>query len=243
MKKAIFSAVAVAVLLSSPAIAADIPIKGPAYKAVPYYNWTGWYGGINAGYGWDPNYTFTGQNPVPGINIEPHGGFFGLTVGRNWQVSPTMLYGFEADFQFANISDSFFYSNPPGGVDAFSLNVSIKQFGTVRGRLGYVQGQNLFFVTGGLAYANFKINLLVDYDTDVGSLNTNKWLFGYVVGAGFERALSNNWSLKFEYLFMDFQSFTVSGIDNGGLPFSLSGDPYLHVVRLGLNTKFSTFLP
>jgi outer membrane immunogenic protein len=243
MKKIILSAFAAAALLSAPAIAADIPVKGPVYKAVPGYNWNGWYGGINAGYGWDPDYTFTGQDPVPGIIIEPKGGFFGFTVGRNWQVSPTTLYGIEADFQFSDIRDSFFYSNPPGGIDAFNLSIAVKQFGTLRGRIGHVQGQNLYFVTGGLAYANFKINLLVDFDNDTGSLNTNKWLFGYVVGAGWERALSNNWTIKFEYLFMDFQSFTVSGIDDGGNPFSLSGDPYMHVFRIGLNTKFSTSTP
>ncbi len=33
--------------------AADVPIKAPFYKSAPvsYYNWTGFYAGVNAGYG------------------------------------------------------------------------------------------------------------------------------------------------------------------------------------------------
>lgn len=241
MQKIVASALgAVAIVaLSAPAFAADIPTKGPIYKAAPMFNWTGWYGGVNAGYGWDPNYMFFGQVDVP-LTIEPQGGFGGLQLGYNLQISPIWLIGIEADFQFADIRDSDSFSNPPGGVDFLQASVSIKQFGTVRGRFGYVSDRTLVFVTGGLAYAKFKGNIYIDYDTDVGSASQSKWLAGYVVGAGIERAFGNNWTLKIEYLFMDFATLTITGIDDGGTPFSLVGEPQLHVVRLGLNRKFST---
>ena len=56
--KLIKASVAALALLAVPfaAQAADVPIKAPYYKSAPrsvvsYYNWTGFYAGVNAGYG------------------------------------------------------------------------------------------------------------------------------------------------------------------------------------------------
>ena len=56
--KLIKASVAALALLAVPfaAQAADVPIKRPYYKGTPqsvvsYYNWTGFYAGVNAGYG------------------------------------------------------------------------------------------------------------------------------------------------------------------------------------------------
>src|SRR5260221_13961212 len=62
--KLIKASVAALALLAVPfaAQAADVPIKRPYYKGTPhsvvsYYNWTGFYAGVNAGYGWSSSYT------------------------------------------------------------------------------------------------------------------------------------------------------------------------------------------
>ena len=60
--------------------AADIP--RPVYKGhsvVAYYNWTGFYAGINGGYGWG---TSNWDAPAPGINTSPKGWLAGGTLGR-----------------------------------------------------------------------------------------------------------------------------------------------------------------
>src|SRR5262249_34317759 len=70
--------------LGVPALAADLAVKAPAFKApiVPPYSWTGWYIGANAGYGvGDRQGTFAFGPPVgPGVetfNSIPAGGFGG----------------------------------------------------------------------------------------------------------------------------------------------------------------------
>ena len=241
MKKAIFSAVAAAVLLSSPAIAADIPVKGPVYKAAAGYNWTGWYGGVNAGYGFDPTYWLE----VPAgtldeiLNLHPQGFFGGVQVGYNWQFRPNWLFGIEADFQISDINDTYNFTYPGGGASFATL--AIDYFGTVRARLGYVMDRNLFYFTAGGAYAKFQANVFADFDANDGLINGDKWLAGYVVGLGYERAMSGNWRFKIEYLYLDFAHLDIRGFETGlGTPIALTGDPYLHIVRLGLNMRFST---
>ena len=69
--------------------AADIPGKGGYYKGPPrsvvsYYNWTGFYVGINGGYGCGDSTGFT--NAAGGVfGTSPKGGMVGGTLGYNWQ--------------------------------------------------------------------------------------------------------------------------------------------------------------
>lgn len=220
-------------------MAADIPVKGPVYKAVPYYNWTGWYGGINAGYGWDPNYIVSSPGePNAILNIEPKGGFFGFQIGYNWHYARNWLVGIEADFQFADITDAVRFTAGAGGTNASSARIDIQNFGTLRGRWGYVDNRTLYFVTAGVAFANFDIFVNARYDTTVGNIDKFQWEVGYVVGAGIEHAFMNGWIGRIEYQFMDF-SLLATGVASNGASFTLTGDPQIHLVRIGLSRKFS----
>ena len=242
MKKLVISAVAVVAFFGGSALAADIPVKGPVYKAVPHYNWTGWYGGLNAGYGWDPNYSVSSPGEDTEIlNLEPKGGFFGFQVGYNWQYARNWLYGIEADFQFANLTDSLAFTAGGGGGNASSARIDIQNFGTIRGRFGYVNDRTLLFVTGGVAFANFDIFVNARYDTTVGNIDTFKWEVGYVVGAGIEHAFLNGWIGKIEYQFMDF-SLSASATASNGAPITITGDPQIHIIKLGINRKFAGLL-
>lgn len=241
MRKVIVSLAAAVALWSAPAIAADIPAKGPVYKAIPYYNWTGWYGGINAGYGWDPNYWLERPAGTPDImlDLNPHGFFGGVQAGYNWHYRPNWLFGVEADFQISDINDRYNFIYPGGGASFATL--AIDYFATLRGRFGYVMDRNLFYFTAGAAIAKFRANMFADFDANDGIINGSKWLGGYVVGVGYERVFGNNWSLKFEYLFIDFSHLNIRGFETGvGTPIAITGDPYLHVARLGLNWRFAS---
>jgi opacity protein-like surface antigen len=116
MKK-LAAAIAAIALIGTPAFAQAPP---PA----PVYNWTGWYAGLNfgVGIGTSNNATttstddlaqfFPGTTPsgslaaaISGIaRLNQSGPIGGGQFGYNWQISPLIVVGFEADIQGADIS-------------------------------------------------------------------------------------------------------------------------------------------
>jgi outer membrane immunogenic protein len=101
-------------------IAADV--KGPPVAPAPApISWTGFYLGINGGFGVsrnnvteipiDPATTFpvgAGHLIVDPVSarVDPGGLVGGLQLGYNWHFAPTWLLGLEADIQGADIKDS-----------------------------------------------------------------------------------------------------------------------------------------
>jgi outer membrane immunogenic protein len=110
-------AMLIAVATASPLWGADLARKAPPpamAPAAPVYNWTGFYAGVNLGYGIgsDPTTitTVSGAN-FPGLTpgtpiyapqaftLDPKGVIGGGQIGYNWQFAPTWVAGFEADIQ------------------------------------------------------------------------------------------------------------------------------------------------
>lgn len=61
MRKLIAAGVVVSGMMLSPALADDLPVMAKPVP-VPVHGWTGWYGGVNAGYGWQgKNAAYTGD--------------------------------------------------------------------------------------------------------------------------------------------------------------------------------------
>jgi outer membrane immunogenic protein len=221
------ASVAAIALIATPfaAEAADMPTKAPYFKGTPrsvvsYYNWTGFYGGFNVGYGfgrstWD----------FPAVSPEPKGMLYGLTAGYNWQVG-SFVYGLEGDYAWSQMKGSV---DCGVGVTCETKNT---QFATIRGRLGYAFDRWLPYVTAGGAYGDIKATISSPAGVVVTS---SKSQFGWTVGAGVEYAFLGNWSAKLEYLYADLgkfdTGFTAPVIDN--VSFTTS------IVRAGLNYKFS----
>ena len=80
--------------------AADIP--RPVYKGqhpvIAYYNWTGFYVGVNAGYGFGT----ANWSALPAANSKPAGFLAGGTLGYNYQVG-SIVYGIEGDFDWSDV--------------------------------------------------------------------------------------------------------------------------------------------
>jgi outer membrane immunogenic protein len=92
---------------------------------------------------------------------------------------------------------------------------------TVRGRVGITWDQVLFYATGGAAFADLK------FSTPLASATATP--FGWTIGGGVEFGITPNWSVKAEYLFVD---FTNQGI--GGATFTVNEN----VMRGGVNYRF-----
>jgi len=238
MKKLAVSAAALvaAIGLAGTANAADLarrapapPVKAPYYVA-PVFTWTGFYAGVNLGYGWaDGSGTLTapgGSGPVTGSG---NGVLGGGQIGYNWQTGPLVL-GLETDFQGTGANGTV-NATVPGTVYAGTTHTP--WFGTIRGRVGYAVDRWLFYVTGGGAYAR---NELTGTATTGGvttpfSTAANGW--GYTVGGGIEAKLAQNWSVKGEYLY-------IGGMDSVPVPpgTTVSGNTDTHIIRVGVNYHF-----
>jgi len=137
-KIAILGAALAALMFTSPASAADAPIKGPYYKAAPAFSWTGFYIGGHVGYGWG-DADVTGA----GVTFDIDGVFGGAQLGYNWQMSPNWVFGIETDLSASDIGAAGF---------------TVDWFGTTRLRLGYAWDRMLLYVTGGIAYGSTDAN-------------------------------------------------------------------------------------
>ena len=216
--RAIIAALA-SVPIATPAMAADLWQPQASFKDEPVYEpqrtrWDGFYLGINGGYGWSDNESFD----TFAFDIDPEGGFGGGQIGFN-VVTGRLLLGAEADIQGADISDR----SVVGGT---SLTTNIDYFGTVRGRLGFVSDRTLIYGTAGYAWAD------VDATASAGglSISADDTLSGYVVGGGVEYALTDQWSTKLEYQYIDLEDERLNATDK------LDND--FHTVRVGLNYRF-----
>lgn len=146
------------------------------------------------------------------------GAVAGGQAGYNWQ-SNMWVFGLETDFQWTGQRGSTSFCLIAGcPVGSFTANADYKLqwFGTFRGRAGWlVDPRVLLYVTGGLAYGQFK----ADYTSGVvglplGVASTSTTRAGWTFGGGIEAALSNNWTVKAEYLYVDLGS-SASGALGG----------------------------
>jgi outer membrane immunogenic protein len=191
----------------------------------------------------------------------------GGQVGCNAQWGRAVL-GVEGDWQWtrtATAADASYaaFATPgtpvPGSftTPAHSEHVDVTQrwFTTARARAGFTPWERvLIYATGGIAWANFQSNTAVAFATSpvlapyngavhAGSVSTNQ--MGWVVGGGLEWALTNNWSVKAEYLYLRFDGFAyASPLISASVPFApgyawnTSVTPREQVARVGVNYKF-----
>lgn len=229
MKRTLIAGAAFASLLvATSASAADLPVYTKAPAAAVVYDWTGYYIGTNVGYSWgrgstDGNVTGTqnvsvfrtaGANLISSVNTalatlplsgraDVNGFIGGGQLGYNWQRG-TWLFGLEGDIQFSNergSSDVCTVAGCPVGSTVFTRDYKLDWFGTARGRVGFLPAERiLLYATGGLAYGGFS-GSSTTLPLDIGTWSSTN--VGWTVGAGAEAALGSNWSVKFEYLYMD----------------------------------------
>jgi outer membrane immunogenic protein len=207
-----------AVLLASAANATDVFSAAPAYATafspVPLYNWTGFYVGLNGGGGFGNPTWDSGPDSLRG-NYSISSGLVGGTLGYNFQTHlGSLVLGEEIDLDTAKFHATI---APPYCVQGCEFRST--WVGSARLRLGYAFEQFLPYVTAGLSGANLT--------TDIPGLpfgTQSKINLSYTVGAGLEVVLTDRWSAKLEYLYMD----------HGGIDQEVGSSPMRPVKLLGL---------
>jgi outer membrane immunogenic protein len=166
------------------------------------YSWAGPYIGGNIGYNF---------GDVSNTAASPSGFSGGIQAGYNFQSGP-WVFGIEGDIQASAADDRFAvwkFSNP--------------WFGTLRGRGGYAFSNVLFYGTAGLAFGSLRAETL--------GFSESKTAAGWTIGAGVEFGITQNWSAKVEYLYIDLSDnrFITTGSTHGYQS---------NLVRVGVNYRF-----
>jgi outer membrane immunogenic protein len=260
MKKLLIASAALAALIGTPALAADLAIKAPLPPAPPAWSWTGFYVGVNAGYSLakDP---FTQTLDEGGIGlisgsvdsrVTPNGGLFGGQAGYNYQAG-NIVVGVEGDMQWSGARDTAgcgIECLNEGGMTATlgTAEQRIKWFGTARGRVGYTNNDWLLYVTAGGAWGGIDATTAVNGSAiglTAASNTTSFTKTGGAFGGGVEVHLGGQWTAKAEYLYMDLGNIN----DTLNIPGGLGGGPAValttnskvqdNIVRAGLNFKIN----
>ena len=247
--------------------------KAPMAPGAAPYSWTGFYVGAHLGGGisgsqWsDPTTLQVDQGSHNATGL-----LGGIQGGYNWQMGHLVL-GVEGQYSFADLNgdhDNASAASATGaansvlatGADRFSTKIN--GIATIAGRVGFASDaidRTLFFAKGGAAYARghfgdqeifAEISCFAPCVTFNGTeslgANANHW--GWVVGAGLEYGLTQNWSAKIEYNYMDFgtKTITLAGtqcVSNGLTSLCQPGTSNqdvrqnIQTVTLGINYRFN----
>jgi outer membrane immunogenic protein len=216
---------AIALAAGGQALAADLPMPAPPPRApaafvpiIPPFTWSGIYIGVNGGYSWGK---ITPTAPAGLTSFNANGIVAGGTIGGNIQAG-AFVFGAEGDFDWDNIKGS-----PSGAVCPAGCQVTSTWLATARGRVGVALDRVLIYGTGGAAFQQLKFSAGPPVIPVAASATSNP--FGWTAGGGVEYAFSPNWSIKAEYLYINFNNKTV-----GPGTFNLIEN----VARGGINYRF-----
>jgi outer membrane immunogenic protein len=232
-----------------PAAAPPVPYpvsSGPplVYKspAASYaFDWTGIYFGSDGGYGWATSkgtLTDAAGAPLTQFSYGLKGPLAGLFVGGNYQVSK-FVAGLEADWQWSNLIGNNQTLAPlgaagvfPGG--PFTISTTLKDYASLRGRLGVAFDRFLVFGTGGWAFGSPSTSYAL-----VGggpfAANGGK-ATGWTAGGGVDYALTDSVFGRIEYRYTSLGNpGFVSAVTN-----SAAGPERLPIsdLRAGIAYKF-----
>jgi outer membrane immunogenic protein len=271
------AAAAIVVAGAFAAQAADLPTKkapvAPIYVPPPF-TWTGFYVGVNAGAIFSQSNSnatlWTSGFPVLSNNFNGGklGGGTGFLgggqAGYNWQTGSFVL-GVETDFDGSTLSKNTNGISPtlsgltgsfaPWNGDYVLTNGSAKLswLGTTRARVGFVatpDNRLMVYGTGGVAYGGGSAHLAI-YDANnnvawYGSKSNTR--VGWTIGGGVEYAITNNVTIKGEYLYYNLGSTNsyaapsiLTPLANASLGNSFATAKVTYqgsIVRAGVNYKF-----
>jgi outer membrane immunogenic protein len=236
MKRLALGIVGLAALLAAPAMAADLAAR-PAIKALappPVFSWTGCYLGLHVGGGkQSSSYVNFGEGGFGSV-----GAVGGAQAGCNLQWRQFVV-GVEGEYWASGLRDRFFEQNFFGTEEASSRNRWDAAI-SVRSGLAFERA----FIYGKLGAAWGKFDYAFD-DIDPARYTErgSATFTGVLIGAGFEYALTDNWTTKFEYNYIDYGNKIVDFTFTNCNPcvtgsFRQTLKEVKQIAKVGVNYKF-----
>ena len=218
-----------------PAAAADAPNFGVR-------DWSGFYFGANVGrikaqVNEGVSHWYDGADyTVFGESSSGQGMIGGLGVGYNLQ-SGRFVYGAEFDASITNWEAKGFAANRMldyGATDPLRSRTRVNVLFTGRARVGYAVSDFLLYATAGLAAGEVKRTVTQYYTDPANFAWGDGWMTydeptsfrnfktGFTLGAGVEKAISDNLTARLQYSYADF----------GKRTYHYSGYPYLSLIHI-----------
>lgn len=244
VKKFWLSGVALALLCAgSPALAADLPMPPPVYKAppalAPVYNWTGFYLGAGSATGlFNADTSAQNVGGTLGSNTEGGRGWLGTAVvGFDYQLSDHVVLGVLGDFDLADLYGSFSDANQ--GVGGTMKEDYAWSAGA---RAGWLFTPDLLvYLSGGYTQAHFAgVNLTTFAGAPFGTLPANTYN-GWFIGTGLETTFpffGNGWFLRTDYRFAQYNGAALPELIGGAVNDAVR--PSVQTGRVALIYKFNS---
>lgn len=234
--------------------------KAADFKAAsPVFSWTGCYVGGHAG--WMRNNSEVSTTPIgaaadligpAGVRANtygyhPTGSDFsaGAHYGCSRQFGSWVL-GLDSSWSWSGLDEKIDASIPPGIFVAHreSSTQQVEWFTTTRARAGYAFDRMMVFVAGGLAAGRVSSEFVWDPGAVLGGVTMSgseaRTRYGWTIGGGAEYALSDNWFLRGEYLYVDLGKLSYDAAFLNVAPeWNARVDTGFHTIRLGLSYRFT----
>jgi outer membrane immunogenic protein len=233
MKKIATGFVALAAMMGTSALAADMVTKAPPPPPpLPAWSWTGLYIGIDGGGGWGHESWLDNNGIPPGcaavpptpstcpVSFRPDGGIFGGHVGVRYQLNNNFVVGVEGRAAWADLRDTD--SLPNANFPTLSETLRVRSLYSITGQVGYAWNQALLYVKGGWAgadtnwHANAPTAVAPNTPFTASQSENND---GWTVGVGVDYKIWNNVIAGIEYDHYDlgYAGF-LAPVSNGGTP-------------------------
>jgi outer membrane immunogenic protein len=148
-------------------------------------------------------------------------------LGYDYQLSQRMVIGAFVDYDFSGVATDIDVSF---NGESFGTEIELDHMWTIGARLGLLATPDtLIYALIGYTQGEYTLE---DWSKDVA---------GWSVGGGIETRLTENWSLKGEYRFTQFDEETLFSAGNDYYGASLTAEPSVHSVRAVLSYRFNPF--
>jgi outer membrane immunogenic protein len=234
MKKLVLGIVGLTALLAAPAMAADLAARPMPVKAVapPVFSWTGCYVGLHVGAGKQSS-DYISEGTFGGV-----GALGGAQAGCNLQWRQFVI-GVEGEYWASGLRDRFFEQNISGTEESISRN---RWDAAISVRSGLAFERAFIYGKLGVVWGKFDYSF-DDVDTNPFTERGSATFTGVLIGAGFEYALTDNWTTKFEYNYIDFGNKIVDFTFTDCNPcttgsFRQTIKEIKQIAKVGVNYKF-----
>jgi outer membrane immunogenic protein len=240
MKKILAATIGLA-LIAAPAMAADLAVKAPMYKAPPpvyVFSWTGCYVGGNVGGVWVHKDWIDHQVGTANFGLsdgthDPNSWIGGVQAGCDYQFAGGFVVGIAGDYDWTNANASNASILFPG----FTNSSKVKNLASVTGRIGYAWDRFLGYVKGGGAWESDDHLYINAAGTVFGVASATRG--GWTVGIGGEYAFTNWLSGFAEYDYYDFGTKdVVFNQTPGPFLFTYGIKETKSVFKVGLNLRW-----